>query len=171
MAEVIDPKRKEDVTSKERKEVKIKLIVDARKLYELNYPPSMEEIYEHSRLTDSLGNSASDIALECFTTKVRLGEPVEWKGVTKSDDDEFRVEIDSIIYAHEKEDKLSSLKNVNFFPTIALCAGEKGIVKARVKKETTKEESVYLYWINFRIFKGKEQYRNYSIDPRLKIHK
>ena len=148
----------------------ITLLVKATELWSINYPATFKEIYEHCALSNDGGKTIKwGKELPKFETFVVPGENLEWIGRTKSDESEFTVMIDSIVYAYGKESEIDITKRRNFFDRMALCSQNGKTVNRRVEDYLpTGLDLTNIYWINFRVIKG-EEYREYSIDPRLKI--
>ncbi len=148
----------------------ITLEVDVPKLWDLKYPPDFDEIYEHCRMYDSDSKKVFEgKEIRDFVTEVEPGEIIEWVGKTRSNESEFAVKIDSIVYAYGKRSDVEKFKRRNFFDRMALCSNNGRTVIRKVEDHIpTGLDLTNIYWINFWVYDGKE-YKGYSIDPRLKI--
>ena len=152
--------------------VTITLSVNAAELYETSNP-AQEDIMKHCELYDS--NKPEKISggklLREFETEVKRKDLVEWEGVNDPSNSDYKVEIESIVYALDKEITLDNSKKENFFNAIALCSNNGKTVRGEVAENipTMAGKDLYhIYWLNFRISKDGIT-KVYSIDPRLKI--
>ena len=154
------------------KVITISLGVQARELYELPYPPTLEEMNRLCILSDEMEHETpeSKIPIEYFETIVERNQEVKWVGNNLLKDEKYTVQIESIVYDHTKKADIEIFDKANFFDRIAICTEDGTTVKSKVKSDIQKGEVWHLYWINFRITKLGEGYKNYTIDPRLKIN-
>ncbi len=154
------------------KVITISLGVKARELYELPHRPTRVEMNELCKLSDEMEHEtleSKELHLENFETEVFRDKMVKWVGYNMAEDKNYTVEIESVVYDHTKKTEEEVTKIVNFFDRIAMCTEDGTTVKGRIKSDIQKGPIWHLYWINFRITKSDEGYKNYSIDPRLKI--
>lgn len=159
------------ISPEQLKVITISLWVNAPELYELHYPPTLEEINRLCSLSDVKENESltGTRKLEHFETEVNRDQWIEWVGKNKSSDENYTIEIESIVYDHNKKSDIEASGRLNFFDQIAHCSENGKTVKRKVESDIQKGPIWHHYWINFRIIKSDEGYKNYSIDPRLKI--
>lgn len=144
------------------KPVVITLTVEAAKLYGMINPKQVD-IDSCCLLSDNNSGYSPDKTLENFTSFVFLNELVSWDGLTK--DSGYTISIDSIVYKPKPD-------SVNFFDstTIKGSGGSSGIVKAKVKDDKSLIGKTYIYSINFSVYKSNNDFKSFSIDPKLQIN-
>ena len=149
--------------------VKITLEVKAKKLYEyLNtIIPPIEP--EHSivdnlcKLTDDNYGKTNDSKVIDFVSHVYLHKNVKWVG--KSNDKEYSIAIDSIVYHSKSKDP----NDVDFFhdTTIMGSGGPNSIVEARVKEDLRLINKEDIYTMNCSVYKDGLHKKSFHIDPKL----
>ncbi len=144
---------------KERKQVNITLMVQAKRLFKIRHP-LMDNVEFLCKLSDDNGgNPGSDVSL--FTSQVYINTNVRWRAVC---DDDYEVAIDSIIQKGQGNDKI-------FFPTIAV-PGKRGSVLAKVRNKKDLEKLIQTYSINLFVWpKDHDDLKKaYTIDPKLQAN-
>ncbi|WP_124019256.1 hypothetical protein [Flavobacterium sp. A45] len=149
--------------------VKITLEVKAKKLYEyLNtiVPPNKPEpstVDSCCKLRDNNYGKTKNSKVADFVSQVYLHKNVKWVG--KSNDKEYSIAIDSIVYHSKSKDT----NDVNFFndKTIFGSGGENSIVEARVKEDLRLINKEDIYTINCSVYKDASNKKSFHIDPKL----
>ena len=141
------------------KKVTITLSVNASILYALASPTQAQIDNESSLSDDNAGNSPNQ-QIENFTSNVYVNNDVKWQGETV--DSGYSVAITSIVYEATGTD-------VNFFDstTIDGTGGRTGNVTAKVKNDSGLVNKLDVYTINFRVYASGNNYKSFSIDPKL----
>ncbi len=150
----------------------ITLKVEAEELYDLPYPPTKADIYKHCYITDNgHGEDWNGKEIEHFESIVLRGELIEWEGKTTKvfPKNEYKVAIESVVYAYFKKNELDDAERENFFNSMAICRTNGKGVMSHIRNDIRSGKLVHIYNINFNISKHNDVVRRYSIDPRLKI--
>lgn len=144
------------------KTVVITLTVQTANLYGMN-APSQNQVDSCCALSDDNSGKSSNGTLEDFKSYVFINNNVRWVGV--SNDREYSVAIDSIVYKPETSD-------VNFFDnaTINGTGGRSANASAYVKNNLNLMNQLDIYTINFSVYDSGNSSKGFSIDPKLAIN-
>jgi hypothetical protein len=152
--------------------VKISLKVKAKKLYEyLNtiispIEPEKSIVDNLCKLTDDNYGETNDGKVIDFVSHVYLHKNVKWVG--KSNDKEYSIAIDSIVYHSKSKDP----NDVNFFndKTIMGNGGLNSIVEARVKEDLRLINKEDIYTMNCSVYKDGLHKKSFQIDPKMIVN-
>ena len=149
--------------------VKITLEVKAKKLYDYlgtiipPKEPDHSKVDSYCKLTDNNYGKTNDSKVIDFVSHVYLHKNVKWIG--KSNDKEFSIAIDSIVYHSKGKDP----NDVDFFhdTTIMGSGGTNSIVEARVKEDLRLINKEDIYTMNCSVYNNDLQKKSFHIDPKL----
>ncbi|WMI67344.1 hypothetical protein [Mangrovimonas sp. YM274] len=149
------------------KKVTITLTVQASALYGLD-DPTKTEVESKCELTDDNSGTSSN-GIEDFTSQVYVDHDVKWEGEVKYPDGvdkDYSIAIYSIDYNSNVNN------NVNFFDESIISGGNSrnATVKKKVKDDSSLVNKIDDYTINFRIFKTADDYKAFSVDPKLQAN-
>ena len=145
--------------------VEIKLTVEASSLYGITTTATQAEIDARCSIFDDTPERPPYTGTnEDFTSDVYVGNTVKWKGQTNGDDSGYAVAITSVVYEPDTEDP----DDVTFF-TSPLAGqptnGRNSTASATISQGVDGKHDVYT--INFRVYSTGQNYKDFSIDPKL----